>query len=83
MPIAEALEAGADIVITGRCTDSALALGPLMYSHKWRADELDKLAAGSLAGHLIECGAQATGGVFTDWESVEGWSDSLYSSPYR
>jgi len=68
-----ALHSEADVVITGRCTDSALALGPLMYSHGWKETDLDLLACGSLAGHLIECGAQATGGVFTDWHSVEGW----------
>lgn len=73
VPISKALKLGADIVITGRCTDSALALGPLMYAHEWCERDLDKLACGSLAGHLIECGAQATGGVFTDWEDVEGW----------
>ena len=68
-----ALKAGADIVITGRCTDSALALGPLMHSHGWGPADLDLLASGSLAGHLIECGAQATGGIFTDWQTVDGW----------
>ena len=73
MPISKALDAGAYIVITGRCTDSALALGPLIHSHGWKETELDLLAAGSLAGHLIECGAQSTGGTFTDWQSVEGW----------
>ena len=73
MPISKALDAGADIVITGRCTNSALALGPLIHSHGWEETELDLLAAGSLAGHLIECGAQSTCGTFTDWQSVEGW----------
>ncbi|KAF6036475.1 hypothetical protein EB796_005215 [Bugula neritina] len=75
VPISMALHSEADVVITGRCTDSALALGPLMYSHGWKETDLDLLACGSLAGHLIECGAQATGGVFTDWHSVEGWDD--------
>ena len=77
-PIAAALAAGADIVITGRCVDSALALGVLMHEFGWGSDEHDRLAAGSLVGHLLECGPQATGGVFTDWESVPGWHDIGY-----
>lgn len=75
LPIAEALAAGADIVITGRCVDSALVLGPLIAEFGWSADDYDLLAAGSLAGHVIECGCQATGGNFTDWREVEGWED--------
>jgi hypothetical protein len=75
-PIAAALEAGADIVLTGRCVDSALALGPLIHEFGWKATDHDLLAAGSLAGHVIECGAQATGGIFTDWRDVAaGWDD--------
>ncbi|CAD5113575.1 DgyrCDS2738 [Dimorphilus gyrociliatus] len=72
-PIARALDKGADVVITGRCVDSALALGPLVHEYKWNPADLDKLAMGSLAGHLIECGAQSTGGIFTDWQQVEDW----------
>lgn len=76
LPIAAALDAGADIVLTGRCVDSAVTLGPLIHGFGWRADDYDRLAQGSLCGHLLECGAQATGGNFTDWRDVEaGWED--------
>lgn len=67
-PIVAALQAGADIVITGRCVDSALTLAACMHHFGWNADDHDLLSAGSLAGHLLECGPQATGGNFTDWE---------------
>ena len=69
-PIAEALDQGADIVITGRCVDSAVTLGACIHRYGWRPEDLDLLAAGSLAGHLIECGPQATGGNYTDWHEV-------------
>ncbi|MFZ4651586.1 MAG: acyclic terpene utilization AtuA family protein [Rubrivivax sp.] len=77
-PIRQALDAGAQIVVTGRCVDSAVTLGVLMHEFGWRADELDLLAQGSLAGHLIECGCQATGGLYTDWASVPRWEDIGY-----
>jgi len=77
-PIAEALAAGADMVITGRVVDSALALGPLMHEFGWSEADYDLLSAGSLAGHVIECGAQATGGLFTDWEDVPDWAHIGY-----
>ncbi|XP_057710330.1 uncharacterized protein lratb.1 [Corythoichthys intestinalis] len=74
-PIRRCLDLGADIVVTGRCVDSALALGPLTHAFGWGEDDLDLLAAGSLAGHLIECGAQSTGGIFTDWHLVPNWDN--------
>ena len=80
IPIARALDLGADIVITGRIVDSATTLGALMHEFGWRPDDLDLLAAGSLAGHLLECGAQATGGIFTDWNAVPNWENIGY--PY-
>jgi len=71
-PIAQALKNGADIVITGRCVDSAVTLGACLAAFDWPLDDFDRLAQGSLAGHIIECGPQATGGNFTDWRDVEG-----------
>lgn len=73
-PIAAALAAGADVVITGRAVDSAMALGPLIHEFGWGPDDFDLLAAGTLAGHLLECSAQVTGGTFTDWRDVPDWA---------
>jgi hypothetical protein len=70
--IAEALGQGADIVVTGRVTDAALALGPAAWHHGWRRDDWDALAGAVVAGHVIECGAQATGGNFSFFEEVPG-----------
>jgi len=74
-PICAALDAGAQVVITGRVVDSAVTLAPLVHAFRWRWDDWDRLATGSLAGHLIECGTQCTGGLFTDWQRVPGWDN--------
>jgi len=77
-PIARALEMGADIVVTGRCVDSAVTLGACIHAFGWSQSEWDKLAMGSLAGHILECGPQASGGNFTDWDEVPGLADMGY-----
>jgi acyclic terpene utilization AtuA family protein len=79
-PIAEAFDRGADIVVTGRVVDSALALGPLVHAFGWRWNDWNRLAAGTLAGHLLECGAQVTGGYFADppLKEVPGLAEAGY-----
>jgi hypothetical protein len=77
-PIAEALRGGARIVVTGRTTDAALILGPLAHELGWAWDDWDRLAAGIAAGHILECGAQATGGNFTDWMRIPSMLDVGY-----
>ncbi len=69
-PIAEALDQGAQIVITGRGTDPGLVIGPLIHEFGWTKEDYDKIAAGTVAGHIVECGAQCTGGNYTDWREV-------------
>ncbi len=70
-PIVEALGKGANVVITGRSTDTALTMAPLRYEFGWGAEEWDKLAAGIIAGHILECGAQSSGGnCLKDWETI-------------
>jgi len=78
LPVKQALDAGAQIVVTGRCVDSAVTLGALMHEFGWSADDYDRLAQGSLAGHIIECGCQATGGLHTDWDAVPDWAHIGY-----
>ncbi|MBI4865829.1 MAG: DUF1446 domain-containing protein [Candidatus Wallbacteria bacterium] len=77
-PIAQALDRGAQIVITGRATDTGITLAPMIHEFGWKPDELDKLASGIIAGHIIECGAQATGGNFTDWWKVKSFVNIGY-----
>jgi hypothetical protein len=75
-PIVEALRLGADIVITGRVTDTGLTLGPIFHEFGWSPDDWDKVAAGTVAGHIIECGAQASGGnLLKNWRAVKGLAD--------
>jgi hypothetical protein len=72
-PIVEALKGGAHVIITGRVTDTGLTLGPLFHEFGWDRDDWDKVAAGTVAGHIIECGAQASGGnLLRDWRKVKG-----------
>jgi hypothetical protein len=77
-PIAAALDAGAEVVVTGRVVDSALVLGPLIHEFGWGPEEYDLLSAGSLAGHLLECGPQSAGGLMTDWEDTVSWAHPGY-----
>jgi len=74
-PVVQALEGEALIVLCGRVTDTALALAPLMHEFGWGAEDWDHLAAGTIGGHILECGAQATGGNFTRfWEVPDLWN---------
>jgi hypothetical protein len=78
-PLAEALATGADVVIAGRSTDTALALGPMVHEFGWRADQFDLLAAGTIAGHIVECGAQCTGGnCIADWQTIPDFANIGY-----
>lgn len=76
--VAEALAGGADVVITGRTVDSAVVVGAAAHAFGWSWRDWDRLAGATMAGHLIECGAQATGGLFTDWHRVGGWDNIGY-----
>jgi hypothetical protein len=78
-PIAEALNQGAQIVLTGRCTDTGLTLGPMIHEFGWSPDDWDKMAAGTVAGHIIECGAQCTGGnCQVEWPDIPDLWDIGY-----
>ena len=75
VPVVKALELGANVVITGRVTDTGVTLAPMIYEFGWAADDWNRLAAGIVAGHIIECGTQCTGGNFTDWHKVKSYSN--------
>ena len=77
-PVVKALEMGANVVITGRVTDTGVTLAPMVYEFGWAPDDWDRIASGIVAGHIIECGLQATGGNFTDWEKVPSWVNMGY-----
>ena len=78
-PMAEALNQGANIVITGRCTDTGLALAPMIHEFGWSMDNFDLISAGTIAGHIIECGAQVTGGnCQIDWQSIPDFANIGY-----
>lgn len=78
-PVVEALRRGADVVVTGRVTDTGLTLAPMVYEFDWSYDDWDRLAAGTVAGHIIECGAQCSGGnCLLDWERIPGLENPGY-----
>jgi hypothetical protein len=77
-PVVKALQMGANVVITGRVTDTGVTLAPMIHEFGWAEDDWDRLAAGIIAGHIIECGTQCTGGNFTDWQKVKSWSNLGY-----
>ncbi len=78
-PVVEALGRGANIIITGRVTDTGLTLGPIIHEYGWQESDWDRLAAGTVAGHIIECGAQCSGGnCLRDWRSIRGLEDPGY-----
>ncbi len=76
--VADALNQGADIVICGRVTDPSLVLGPMIHEFGWKPDEYDKLAAGTIAGHIVECGAQCTGANYTNWREIKDFAKIGY-----
>jgi hypothetical protein len=78
-PLVEALATGADIVVAGRCTDTSLALAPMIHRFGWKPDDWDLLAAGTIAGHIVECGAQCTGGnCIADWQTIPDFANIGY-----
>src|SRR5262245_27754961 len=78
-PIVEGLSLGAHVVITGRATDTGLTLGPMIHEFGWAADDWNRLASGTIAGHTVECGAQCTGGnCLVDWDTIPAVADIGY-----
>ncbi len=74
-PVVKALSEGADIIVTGRVTDTAITLAPMVYEFNWKLDDWNRLASGVVGGHIIECGSQSTGGNFTDWRKIKFWDN--------
>ncbi len=77
-PVVRALQEGAKLIVTGRVTDTGITLAPMIHHFGWATDDWDRLAAGIIAGHILECGAQSTGGNFTDWRDVPSFHDVGY-----
>ena len=77
-PVVKALDAGCQIIVTGRVTDTGITLAPMIHEFGWAMDDWDKMAAGIIAGHMIECGAQTTGGNISDWEEVKNYHNIGY-----
>jgi len=77
-PVVEALRTGARVVVTGRCTDTGITLAPMIHAFGWAPDDWDLLASGIVAGHIVECGAQSTGGNFTDWRGIKKFASIGY-----
>ncbi|KAA3631725.1 MAG: DUF1446 domain-containing protein, partial [Calditrichaeota bacterium] len=77
-PVVKALDAGCQIIVTGRVTDTGITLAPMIHEFEWDMDDWDKMAAGIVAGHIIECGAQASGGNITDWDDVKSFHNIGY-----
>lgn len=77
-PVVKALDAGCNIVVTGRVTDTGITLAPMIHEFGWSMEDWDKMAAGVVAGHIIECGCQATGGNITDWHDVKSFHNIGY-----
>ena len=77
-PVVEALRSGAQVVVTGRCTDTGITLAPMIHAFGWAADDWDRLASGIVAGHIVECGAQSTGGNYTDWREIPRFAEIGY-----
>lgn len=77
-PVVEALKLEPDIIVTGRVTDTGITLAPMIHRYGWKWDDWDKLSAGIVAGHLLECGSQATGGNFSDWQKVKSFKNMGY-----
>lgn len=77
-PVVRALDEGAQFIVTGRVTDTGITLAPMIHRFGWATDDWDRLASGIIAGHILECGAQSTGGNYTDWRDVPSFHDVGY-----